>query len=87
VEHKVKGGAAQKLSNAILSGAAGFASFAFSLVAFLTITAWDQQIAASLIAGAFCLLISYVAAERPNRESARAMTALASGCWRWRTAT
>ena len=73
---EVREGTAQKLSNAILSGAAGFASFVFSLVAFLTITSWNQQIAASIIAGAFCLLISYIAAERPNSESARAMAAL-----------
>jgi diguanylate cyclase len=67
---------AQKLSNAVLSGAAGFASFVFSLAAFLTITTWNQQIVASVLAGAFCLLICYVASERPNSESARAMSAL-----------
>jgi diguanylate cyclase (GGDEF)-like protein len=31
---------------------------------------------ASLAAGAFCLLVSYIASERPNSESARALTAL-----------
>ncbi len=31
---------------------------------------------AALVAGAVCLLISYVASERPNSESARALTAL-----------
>jgi len=70
-------GTAQKISNAILSGAAGVASFLFSLAAFLYITELDKQIVASLVAGAFCLLISYVASERPNSESARALTALA----------
>jgi len=70
-------GTAQKISNAILSGAAGLASFLFSLAAFLYITELDKQIVASLVAGAFCLLISYVASERPNSESARALTALA----------
>ena len=30
----------------------------------------------SLVAGMFCLLISYVASERPNSESARALSAL-----------
>ena len=70
-------GTAQKISNAILSGAAGVASFLFSLVAFLYITEFDTQIIASLVAGGFCLLISYVASERPNSESARSLTALA----------
>ena len=70
-------GTAQKISNVILSGAAGVASFLFSLAAFLYITELDNQIVASMVAGTFCLLISYVASERPNSESARALTALA----------
>ena len=70
-------GTAQKISNVLLSGAAGVASFLFSLAAFLFITELDTQIVASIVAGAFCLLISYVASERPNSESARALTALA----------
>ena len=70
-------GNAQKFSNVLLSSAAGVASFVFSLVAFLYITELDTQIVASLVAGAFCLLISYVASERPNSESARSLTALA----------
>jgi diguanylate cyclase (GGDEF)-like protein len=69
-------GTAQKFSNALLSGAAGFASFVFSLAAFLYITEFNGKILASLIAGAFCLLISYVASERPNSENARALAAL-----------
>ncbi len=69
-------GTAQKISNAILSCAAGFASFIFSLAAFLYITEINEQILASLVAGAFCLLISYIASERPNSESARALAAL-----------
>jgi diguanylate cyclase (GGDEF)-like protein len=69
-------GTAQKISNAILSCAAGFASFIFSLTALLYLTEFDQKIVAALAAGAFCLLISYVAAERPNSESARALSAL-----------
>ncbi len=72
----MKDGTAQKVSNAILSGAAGVASFLFSLAAFLYITEFDQKILASILAGAFCLLISYVASERPNSESARALNAL-----------
>jgi diguanylate cyclase (GGDEF)-like protein len=67
---------AQKISNAVLSCTAGLASFIFSLAALLYLTELDQKIVAALIAGAFCLLISYVAAERPNSESARALTAL-----------
>ena len=72
----MKDGTAQKVSNAILSGAAGVASFLFSLVAFLYITEFDTKIVASVIAGAFCLLVSYVASERPNSENARALNAL-----------
>lgn len=70
-------GKAQKISNAILSGTAGVASFIFSLSAFLYLTELDEQIVASITAGAFCLLISYIASERPNSESARALAALA----------
>ncbi len=69
-------GKTQKVSNAILSGAAGFASFLFSLTAFLYITEFDAKLLASIVAGAFCLLISYVASERPNSESARALASL-----------
>ncbi len=68
-------GRAQKISNALLSGAAGFASFVFSLAALLYITELDQQVFASIVAGVFCLLICYIAAERPNSESSRAQTA------------
>ena len=70
-------GRAQKISNFILSTAAGVASFLFSLIAFLYITELDKQVIASLVAGVFCLLISYIASERPNSESARSLTALA----------
>ena len=73
----MKEGTAQKLSNALLSGAAGFASFVFSLAAFLYIKEFNEQLVASIVAGTFCLLISYIASERPNSESARALTALA----------
>jgi len=72
----MKEGTAQKISNALLSGAAGFASFVFSLTAFLYLTEFNEQILASVVAGAFCLLISYIASERPNSESARALAAL-----------
>ena len=69
-------GTAQKVSNAILSCAAGLASFLFSLTALLYLTEFDQKIVAAIAAGTFCLLVSYVAAERPNSESARALSAL-----------
>lgn len=72
----MQAGTAQKISNAILSGAAGFASFIFSLSALLYITELDGKIVAALVAGTFCLLISYIASERPNSESARALAAL-----------
>ncbi|MEO5773224.1 MAG: EAL domain-containing protein [Sphingomicrobium sp.] len=72
----MKAGTAQKISNVILSSAAGAASFIFSLIAFLYITELDQQILASIAAGIFCLMISYIASERPNSESARAHAAL-----------
>jgi diguanylate cyclase (GGDEF)-like protein len=69
-------GTAQKISNAILSCTAGVASFLFSLSALLYLTELDQKVVAALVAGCFCLLVSYVAAERPNSESARALSAL-----------
>ena len=72
----MKAGTAQKISNAILSCAAGAASFIFSLAALLYITEFNEKILAALTAGAFCLLVSYIAAERPNSESARALNAL-----------
>ena len=72
----MRAGTAQKISNAILSCAAGFASFVFSLAALLYITEFDAKILAALVAGAFCLLVSYIASERPNSDSARALAAL-----------
>jgi diguanylate cyclase (GGDEF)-like protein len=72
----MKAGTAQKISNAILSCVAGFASFIFSLTALLYLTELDEKILAALVAGTFCLLVSYIASERPNGESARALAAL-----------
>jgi diguanylate cyclase (GGDEF)-like protein len=72
----MKAGTAQKVSNAVLSFVAGSAAFLFSLCAFLYITEFNEKILAAIIAGAFCLLVSYVASERPNSESARALSAL-----------
>ena len=73
---RLKEGTAQKVSNAILSATAGLASFIFSLGAFLYITRFNEQIVASIVAGLFCLLVSYIASERPNSQSARALSAL-----------
>jgi diguanylate cyclase len=67
---------AQRFSNGVLSCAAGLASFVFSLAALLLLTEFDQKILAALVAGVFCLLISYIASERPNSESARALASL-----------
>ena len=72
----MKAGTGQKISNAILSCAAGIASFLFSLAALVYITELDLKIVAAISAGLFCLLISYIASERPNSESARALAAL-----------
>ena len=72
----MKPGTGQKISNAILSCAAGGASFLFSLGALLFVTELDFKILAALVAGLFCLLISYIASERPNSESARALASL-----------
>jgi diguanylate cyclase (GGDEF)-like protein len=67
---------AHKISNMLLSGLAGVASFVFSLYAFITITQLPQQITAAVVAGAFCLVVCYIASERPNSEGARALAAL-----------
>ena len=72
----MKAGTAQKISNTILSCVAGFASFLFSLTALIYLTEFDQKILAALVAGTFCLLVSYIAGERPNSENARALAAL-----------
>jgi len=69
-------GTGQKISNAVLACAAGGASFLFSLATLLTITQFNGRVLSAIVAGAFCLLIAYIAAERPNSESARALAAL-----------
>jgi diguanylate cyclase (GGDEF)-like protein len=69
-------GTRQKVSNVILSAGAGVASFVFTLFAFLFLSQVNEKVVASLVAGMFCLLVSYIAAERPNSESARALAAL-----------
>ncbi|UUR09101.1 putative bifunctional diguanylate cyclase/phosphodiesterase [Sphingomonas glaciei] len=72
----MKVGTAQKISNMVLSGLAGVASFVFSLYVFVTITQLPQQITAAVVAGGFCLVVCYIAAERPNSAGARALAAL-----------
>lgn len=67
---------ALKVSNAILSGLAGLASFVFSLAVFVNIHVLSQQVLASLVAGVFCLVISYIASERPNSRTVKALNAL-----------
>ncbi|HET9356203.1 MAG TPA: EAL domain-containing protein [Sphingomicrobium sp.] len=73
----MKDGRAQQISNAVLSGMAGLASFVFSLAVFINIQELDGQILASMVAGLFCLMICHVASERPNASSAKAMSSLA----------
>src|SRR4029078_11254153 len=72
----MKAGTAQKISNAILSCAAGFASFLLSLAALLYISQFDSKLLSALCAAVFCVLVIYIASERPNSESARALAAL-----------
>jgi len=69
-------GRGQKISNAVLACAAGAASFLFSLATLLSITEFNGRLLSAIVAGAFCLLIAYIASERPNSESARALAAL-----------
>lgn len=66
----------EKISNFLVSLAAGFASFAFTLVAVLAVTDFNEKLAASLIMGLFALLIVWVASEQPNSSQARAVSAL-----------
>ena len=54
----MKAGTAQKISNAILSCAAGFASFLFSLGALLYVTELDLKVVAAIAAGGFVILIT-----------------------------
>ena len=70
-------GRALQVSNVILSGMAGLASFVFSLAVFIHIKELDGQILASIVAGLFCLMICYAASERPDASSAKAMASLA----------
>ena len=65
-----------KISNRVLSVAAGLSAFALTLLGFLLLGSLNQQVAASVVFGLFALTIVYLAAERPNSEHARAVSAL-----------
>jgi diguanylate cyclase (GGDEF)-like protein len=65
-----------KISNLVLSLCAGGASFAFTLLACLLLSEFDQQLVASLLIGLFALLVVWVASEKPNSRQARAISAL-----------
>ena len=66
----------ERLGNLIMSLCAGAAAFLFTLVGFLLLRDFNQQIVASLAIGMFALLIVWIASERPNSGHARAVAAL-----------
>ena len=68
--------AAYHVRNAVLPVLAGVASFLFALAALLYLTTVDQKIVASIGLGVLALLVCWVAAERPNTETARGIAAL-----------
>lgn len=65
-----------KISNSVLSVAAGLSAFVLTLLGFLLLGSLNQQVAASVVFGLFALTIVYMAAERPNSAHARAVSAL-----------
>lgn len=65
-----------RIGNILLPALAGVASFLFSLGALLFLTAANYKIGASVGLGVFALLVCWVAAERPNSQSARGNAAL-----------
>jgi diguanylate cyclase len=65
-----------KLGNLLMSVCAGIAAFIFTLVAFLLLKSFDEQLVASMTIGLFALLIVWVASEKPNSGHARAVAAL-----------
>jgi len=67
-----------KISNRLLSAVAGTAAFALTLLGFLLLGTFDQQIAASLLIGLFALAVVRLALERPNGDHVRAVEALVS---------
>lgn len=69
--------AADRVVSGLLPLVAGTASFLFSLAALLLLTEAGQKMFASVALGLFALLVCWVAAERPNSQTARANRALA----------
>ena len=67
---------AERLGTLLVSCLSGLASFVFTLAAFLILTRFDHQIAASILIGLFALLITWVVAVNPNSGHARASKAL-----------
>jgi diguanylate cyclase (GGDEF)-like protein len=67
---------AERLGNFVMSLCAGAAAFVFTLIAFLLLRDFNEQIVASLTIGTFALLIVWVASEKPNSGHARAVRAL-----------
>ena len=62
--------------NGLLPLMVGIALFSSTLCAFLYLTAFDHQLVAAIGLGAFALLVSWIALERPNSDAARACSAL-----------
>jgi diguanylate cyclase (GGDEF)-like protein len=65
-----------RISNWILSVFAGMAAFVFTFLGFLLLSGIDQQLAASMLMGVFALMLVWIAAEKPNSQHARAVSAL-----------
>lgn len=65
-----------RLSNGVLSVCAGVSAFVLTLVAFLLLEEFDEQLVAALSIGLFALLVVWVASEKPNSRQARAIAAL-----------
>jgi len=66
----------ERLGNLLVSLMAGIGSLIFTLPAFLILTDFSEQNAASVVIGLFALLIVWVASENPNSGHARASKAL-----------
>lgn len=65
-----------RLTNLLLSCAAGMAAFTFTLVGFLVLRDTNEQLAASLTMGFFALSLVWIAYEKPNSSQSRAIHAL-----------
>ena len=65
-----------RISNVVLSLCAGVSSFVFTLLAFILVSEFDEQVVASVGIGVFALLVVWIASERPNSQQARAVSAL-----------